>query len=130
MQVSKEEYDSCHMVNPAVARTIAVCDKPHLNRYYTITFRPFTPQPGGLEFRPGQDYYFIALSAKPGEQNPQHHCQKYHMKVVFKVCCKKPGQSALGKCVIFGVSTLPLMRVPLQHPTRQHPQARLSRARP
>lgn len=27
--------------------------------YFTITFRSFTPQPGGLEFQPGQDYYFI-----------------------------------------------------------------------
>lgn len=84
-QVSKEEYDSCHIANIAQARTIAVCDKPFLNRYYTITFRPFTPQPGGLEFHPGQDYYFIALSAKPGDSSNQ--CQKYHMKVVFKVCC-------------------------------------------
>ncbi|KAF7489893.1 Ephrin-A4 [Sarcoptes scabiei] len=83
--VSKEEYDSCHIANIAQARTIAVCDKPFLNRYYTITFRPFTPQPGGLEFHPGQDYYFIALSAKPGDSSNQ--CQKYHMKVVFKVCC-------------------------------------------
>ncbi|CAG2159348.1 unnamed protein product [Oppiella nova] len=48
--VSKEEYDSCRITNSATARTIAVCDKPFLNRYYTITFRPFTPQPGGLEF--------------------------------------------------------------------------------
>nr|XP_027196447.1 myb-like protein AA isoform X2 [Dermatophagoides pteronyssinus] len=83
--VSKEEYDGCHIANQALARTIAVCDKPYLNRYYTVTFRPFTPQPGGLEFHPGQDYYFIALSAKNGDIS--NHCHKYHMKVVFKVCC-------------------------------------------
>ncbi|KAH7640145.1 hypothetical protein HUG17_10625 [Dermatophagoides farinae] len=88
--VSKEEYDGCHIANAALARTIAVCDKPFLNRYYTVTFRPFTPQPGGLEFHPGQDYYFIALSAKPGDVS--NHCQKYHMKVVFKVCCGKQQQ--------------------------------------
>ncbi|KAH9388898.1 Ephrin-B2a [Tyrophagus putrescentiae] len=91
--VSKEEYDTCQIANPAGSRTIAVCDKPYLHRYFTITFRPFTPQPGGLEFRPGQDYYFIALSARPNEPNPTKDCQKYHMKVVFKVCCKKPSQT-------------------------------------
>ncbi|KAJ6225894.1 hypothetical protein RDWZM_004439, partial [Blomia tropicalis] len=94
--VSKEEYDSCHIGNKAVARTIAVCDKPNLNRYFTITFRPFTPQPGGLEFRPGQDYYFIALPASDNDPNPSRPCQKYHMKVVFKVCCKRPHQPTIG----------------------------------
>jgi ephrin-B len=85
--VSKEEYDTCRIANPAVARTIAVCDKPYVNRYYTITFRPFTPQPGGLEFRPGQDYYFISLSAGPSLSAGR--CNSHHMKVVFKVCCKR-----------------------------------------
>lgn len=56
--VSKEEYDTCRITNPN-PRIIAVCDKPNKLMYFTITFRSFTPQPGGLEFRPGQDYYFI-----------------------------------------------------------------------
>lgn len=56
--VSKEEYDTCRITNPN-PRIIAVCDKPYKLMYFTITFRSFTPQPGGLEFRPGQDYYFI-----------------------------------------------------------------------
>lgn len=57
-QVSKEEYDTCRITNPS-PRVIAVCDKPYKLMYFTITFRSFTPQPGGLEFHPGQDYYFI-----------------------------------------------------------------------
>lgn len=60
-QVSKEEYDTCRITNPN-PRIIAVCDKPYKLMYFTITFRSFTPQPGGLEFRPGQDYYFICKS--------------------------------------------------------------------
>ena len=59
--VSKEEYDTCRITNPN-PRIIAVCDKPYKLMYFTITFRSFTPQPGGLEFRPGQDYYFICKS--------------------------------------------------------------------
>ena len=57
-QVSKEEYDTCRITNPN-PRIIAVCDKPYKLMFFTITFRSFTPQPGGLEFRPGQDYFFI-----------------------------------------------------------------------
>ncbi|KAI2799376.1 Ephrin-B2a [Blomia tropicalis] len=110
--VSKEEYDSCHIGNKAVARTIAVCDKPNLNRYFTITFRPFTPQPGGLEFRPGQDYYFIALPASDNDPNPSRPCQKYHMKVVFKVCCKRPHQPTIGKGTNRS-SIIPPVRIPL-----------------
>ncbi len=60
--VSKEEYDTCRITNPN-PRIIAVCDKPYKLMYFTITFRSFTPQPGGLEFRPGQDYYFICKSS-------------------------------------------------------------------
>jgi hypothetical protein len=58
LQVSKEEYDTCRITNPN-PRIIAICDKPYKLMYFTITFRSFTPQPGGLEFQPGQDYYFI-----------------------------------------------------------------------
>lgn len=56
--VSKEEYETCRITNPN-PRIIAICDKPYKLMYFTITFRPFTPQPGGLEFLPGKDYYFI-----------------------------------------------------------------------
>lgn len=86
--------------------------------YFTITFRSFTPQPGGLEFRPGQDYYFICkLSLIIGscsfvQPSNLHHllipatssrddlhrrvggrCSTHNMKVVFKVCCH-PGESS------------------------------------
>lgn len=56
--VSKVEYETCRITN-ANPRIIAICDKPQKLMFFTITFRPFTPQPGGLEFLPGNDYYFI-----------------------------------------------------------------------
>lgn len=60
--------------------------------YFTITFRSFTPQPGGLEFKPGHDYYFITTST--GRPDGLHRrfggrCASRHMKVTFKVCCKE-----------------------------------------
>lgn len=87
--VSKEEYDSCRITKPN-PRIIAICDKPHQLMYFTITFRSFTPQPGGLEFRPGQDYYFISTS-DAGKDGLYHRiggrCATHNMKVIFKVCC-------------------------------------------
>lgn len=56
--VSKVEYETCRITNPN-PRIIAICDKPFTTTLVTISFRPFTPQPGGLEFKPGNDYYFI-----------------------------------------------------------------------
>ncbi|KAF0295801.1 Ephrin-A5 [Amphibalanus amphitrite] len=85
--VSKEEYDTCRITDPN-PRIIAVCDKPYKLMFFTITFRSFTPQPGGLEFRPGQDYFFISTSAR-GDMLRRigGRCSTHNMKVVFKVCC-------------------------------------------
>ncbi|XP_069960978.1 ephrin-B1 isoform X2 [Cherax quadricarinatus] len=94
VNVSKEEYDTCRITNPS-PRVIAVCDKPYKLMYFTITFRSFTPQPGGLEFRPGQDYYFISTSSKDDlHRRIGGRCSTHHMKVVFKVCCDPSSQPA------------------------------------
>ncbi|CAL8134914.1 unnamed protein product [Orchesella dallaii] len=62
--------------------------------YFTITFRSFTPQPGGLEFRPGQDYYFISTSSRDDlHRRVGGRCSTHNMKVVFKVCCH-PGETS------------------------------------
>ncbi|XP_076323323.1 uncharacterized protein LOC143232118 [Tachypleus tridentatus] len=93
--VSKEEYGSCRVNNPK-SRVIAVCDKPHQLMYFTITFRSFTPQPGGLEFKPGQDYYFISTSGGRLDQLNQRvggRCASHNMKIIFKVCCDPSKQS-------------------------------------
>jgi len=83
--VSKEEYDSCRITD-SDPRVIAICDKPHELMYFTITFRSFTPTPGGMEFQPGKDYYFMSTSAK-GDlyRRVGGHCSSHHMKVSFKV---------------------------------------------
>ncbi|XP_039232883.1 uncharacterized protein LOC6523732 isoform X5 [Drosophila yakuba] len=70
--VSKVEYETCRITN-ADPRVIAICDKPQKLMFFTITFRPFTPQPGGLEFLPGNDYYFIY---------DHHHYNKHPNEVV------------------------------------------------
>jgi len=83
--VSKEEYQACRITQPS-PKIIAVCNRPYELMYFTITFRSFTPTPGGLEFRPGNDYYFISTSSK----NDLHRrvgggCSTNNMKIVFRV---------------------------------------------
>lgn len=94
LQVSKEEYETCRITN-SNPRVIAVCDKPRKTMYFTITFRPFTPQPGGLEFLPGHDYYFISTSSKDDlHRRIGGRCTSHNMKVVFKVCCGADAQTS------------------------------------
>ncbi|KAJ8678460.1 hypothetical protein QAD02_014247, partial [Eretmocerus hayati] len=91
--VSKEEYETCRITNPS-PRVIAICDKPFKTMYFTITFRPYTPQPGGLEFHPGRDYYFISTSSKDDlHRRIGGRCTTNNMKVVFKVCCNNEADS-------------------------------------
>ena len=83
--VTKEEYQACRITQPS-PKIIAVCNRPYELMYFTITFRSFTPTPGGLEFRPGNDYYFISTSSK----NDLHRrvgggCSTHNMRIIFRV---------------------------------------------
>lgn len=83
--VSREEYESCRITNPK-PRIVAVCNKPHQLLYVTITFRSFSPTPGGLEFHPGQDYYFISTSSPEDlHRRVGGGCSTHNMKMIFKV---------------------------------------------
>jgi len=83
--VSKEEYDSCR-ISQNDPRVVAVCDKPDRELQFTITFRSFSPTPRGLEFRPGQDYYFISTSSRRDiYRRVGGSCSTNNMKVIFKV---------------------------------------------
>jgi len=83
--VSKEEFDSCRVSNPR-PKIVAICDKPQSFKYFTITFRNLSPIPGGMEFKPGQDYYFISTSNRENIHRRQGgYCSSHNMKTVFKV---------------------------------------------
>ena len=93
--VSRDEYENCRIVNPK-PRIIAVCDKPHQLIYFTITFRSFTPTPGGLEFEPGVDYFFISTSSRSDlYRQVGGRCTSHNMKLVFKVADNR-GQVSQG----------------------------------
>ena len=83
--VSEEEYKSCRVTNPR-PKIVAICNKPENFMYFTITFRSFSPTPGGLEFRPGQDYYFISTSTKRDiHRRVGGYCSSHNMKMTFRV---------------------------------------------
>lgn len=83
--VTKEEFDSCRITNPK-PRIVALCNDPFGVRYFTHTFRSFTPTPGGLEFLPGREYYFISTSSRSDlHRRVGGGCSTFNMKLIFKV---------------------------------------------
>ena len=73
-------------VMTAHPKVIGICSKPYMMSFYTISFRSFSPTPGGLEFQPGKDYYFMTTSSKEDlHLRSGGMCRTHNMKVVFKV---------------------------------------------
>lgn len=83
--VDKEDYDSCRIMDQH-PRAIAKCDSPRERKFFTVSFRSFSPSPGALEFKPGNDYHFISTSSKMDLHNRVGgRCRDNNMKLVFKV---------------------------------------------
>merc|ERR1712179_270383 len=83
--VSRHEFMTRRVTNPRPEK-VMVCNKTNPGQFRTITFRPFSPSPGGLEFRPGQEYFFISTAT----QRDIHRrvggvCSSHNMKLTFKV---------------------------------------------
>ena len=93
--VEKEEFEACRVTSPR-PRIVAVCNRPQTFMYFTITFRSFTPTPGGLEFRPGRDYYFISTSnTKDIHRRVGGWCASHNMKMIFRVTENKAAAAGL-----------------------------------
>eukprot|EP00092_Neocalanus_flemingeri_P041040 GFUD01044686.1.p1 GENE.GFUD01044686.1~~GFUD01044686.1.p1 ORF type:complete len:280 (+),score=36.17 GFUD01044686.1:104-943(+) len=87
--VSREEFDSCRVTSPR-PKIIAICNKPETFMYFTITFRSFSPTPGGMEFKPGQNYYLISTSTtRDIHRRVGGFCSSHNMKMIFKVAEKE-----------------------------------------
>jgi len=83
--VSEEEFKSCRVTSHR-PKIVAICNKPESFMYFTITFRSFSPTPGGLEFKPGQNYYFISTSTRRDlHRRVGGYCSTNNMRMVFKV---------------------------------------------
>ena len=66
-----------------------------------ILLKCFSPTPRGLEFRPGQDYYFISTSSRRDLQRKAGgSCQTHNMKVIFKVAGRGAEEEAVERSAI------------------------------
>ena len=93
--VEKEEFDNCRVTSPR-PRIVAICNRPQTFMYFTITFRSFTPTPGGLEFRPGKEYYFVSTSNnKDIHRRVGGWCSSHNMKMIFKVAENEDSEKVL-----------------------------------
>ena len=83
--VSREEYDGCRVTSPR-PKIVAICNKPEQFQYVTITFRNFSPTPGGMEFKPGKSYYLISTSTtRDLHRRVGGYCSTHNMRMVFRV---------------------------------------------
>lgn len=83
--VNKEEYDTCRIMT-ASPRIVAKCDTPFIRKFFTISFRSFSPMPNAMQFFPGEDYYFISTSTKDDLfLRVEGMCRSNNMRAVFKV---------------------------------------------
>merc|ERR1712217_279342 len=95
-RVSEEEFKSCRVTSHR-PKIVAICNKPESFMYFTITFRSFSPTPGGLEFKPGQDYYFISTSTRRDlHRRVGGFCSSHNMKMIFNVA-EKEEQPSVNK---------------------------------
>ena len=87
--VSKFDYDQCRVSNFAEhsAKIVAICNTPYEPKFFTLTFRAFSPTPGAFEFHPGQEYYFISapyFSHKSQRPRPIE-CSHPPMRLAFRI---------------------------------------------
>lgn len=55
-QVSEKGYENCESED---TKPIGMCQSPFSKAITTIVFREYSPLPNGIDYRPGQTYYFI-----------------------------------------------------------------------
>jgi ephrin-B len=83
--VSREEYMDCRVTSHR-PKIVAICNRPERFLYFTITFRSFSPTPGGLEFKPGHTYYLISTSnARDLHRRVGGYCSSHNMRMIFNV---------------------------------------------
>lgn len=77
------------------AKIVALCNTPYKPKFYTLTFRSFSPTPGAFEFHPGNLYFFIgtnyletssgAASGHQQRRRSRPKCSHPPMRLVFRI---------------------------------------------
>ena len=61
-QVTRQEYESCHIYSERDAHMVVNCSNPLRRKRFTILFEEFQAIPNVSEFVPGSTYYYISKS--------------------------------------------------------------------
>ncbi|VDM39433.1 unnamed protein product [Toxocara canis] len=74
-RVSQLEYEHC--IADEIARIVGRCSRPYIPQTIHTVFRHFTPLPSGLEYTPGNTYYFVSepdLRLRGSQKEKHAHC--------------------------------------------------------
>jgi hypothetical protein len=88
-RVSRAEYLTCQVAAPR-PEVVMVCQGGGVAALRTITLRPYSPTPGGLEFPPGSSNYFISTSSPTSLHNRQGGlCSSHNLRLAI-LCAPSP----------------------------------------
>jgi hypothetical protein len=97
-EVSAEAFQNC---DTSQGKRLIDCNKPEQEKKYTVLFQDTNPSPYGLEFLPGQTYYYISTSSGIDLdgmfQSQGGGCQNSNMKLAIKV---KPEEDIVEEIVM------------------------------
>lgn len=85
-RVSEEEYENCE--RRSNAKELGRCTQPYEAEKLKVAFRLMSPNPSGLDYRPGVTYYFISTStgSRKGLYNEQGGlCASHNLKMVIHI---------------------------------------------
>ncbi|CAG5100232.1 Oidioi.mRNA.OKI2018_I69.XSR.g16905.t1.cds [Oikopleura dioica] len=84
-EVSKEAFENC---DSSQGKRLISCDQPTKEKKYTVLFQELNPSPYGLEFLPGETYYYISTGdgIESGMDKRQGGgCSSHNMKLAIAV---------------------------------------------
>ncbi|CCD74044.1 Ephrin RBD domain-containing protein [Caenorhabditis elegans] len=85
-RVTEEEYENCE--RRSKAKELGRCTQPYQEEKLKVAFRLMSPNPSGLDYRPGVTYYFISTStgSRKGLYNEQGGlCASHNLKMVIHI---------------------------------------------
>ncbi|CAI2351019.1 unnamed protein product [Caenorhabditis sp. 36 PRJEB53466] len=88
-RVSEAEYENCE--RHSNAKELGRCTQPYQQEKLKVAFRLMSPNPSGLDYRPGVTYYFISTStgSRKGLYNEQGGlCASHNLKMVIHITDK------------------------------------------
>ena len=110
-----EDFNNCRVSSPR-PKILAICKQQENFKYFTITFRSFSPTPGGMEFRPGQSYYLISTSTKTNlHRRVGGYCATHNMRMIFKIA-ERPDSNSVSDRMVYNSPLYRALRTSTSRP--------------